>query len=87
MPRALEHLDTSLTTNSLSAVELPKQKIILKLTELFSRFKPLFQKQKYFTELLESKPLLLCRKDTSILLGEDSPFNWTQNLVTKKSSH
>lgn len=47
--------------------------------ELFLIFKPLFQ-QKYFTELLKSKSLLPCRRYTSILLGEDSPLKWTQNL-------
>lgn len=48
--------------------------------------KALFQ-QRYFTELLKWKPAFLCRRDTSILLGDDSPLNWTKHMVTKKSSH
>lgn len=64
-------------------MELPKQKITQKWTELFSIFKPLFQ-QKYFRELLKSKSLLPCRKDTSILLGEDSPLKMDTKSGNKK---
>lgn len=62
MPQALEHLDTSLTTNSQSAVELPKQKIILKLTELFSFFEPLFQRS--ISQSCSRANLFYCAEET-----------------------
>lgn len=83
VPRAPEHLDTFLITNSQSAVELPKKKKTnLKLTELFCFFKSLFQ-QKYF-KVAEEQTSLTMQKRYINPTGRRQSLKWDTKSGNKK---